>query len=66
MKEIQLRPYQIKAMSAIRDALESGQKHIVVEIATGTGKGLVLTKTVELLHKQAISNVLIVTNRIGL
>lgn len=66
MKEFQLRPYQIKAMNAIQVALGNGQKHIVVEMATGTGKGLVLTKTVELLHKQAISNVLIVTNRIEL
>lgn len=66
MKAIQLRPYQIKAMNAIQGALENGQKHIVVEMATGTGKGLVLTKTVELLHKQAISNVLIVTNRMEL
>lgn len=66
MKAIQLRPYQIKAMNAIQGALDNGQKHIVIEMATGTGKGLVLAKTVELLHKQAISNVLVVTNRLEL
>lgn len=66
MKAIQLRPYQMQAMSAIQGALENGQKHIVVEMATGTGKGLVLAKTVELLHKQAISNVLVITSRMEL
>ncbi|MBR6506201.1 MAG: DEAD/DEAH box helicase family protein [Clostridia bacterium] len=66
MKAIQLRPYQIKAIKAIQGALDNGQKHIVVEMATGTGKGLVLAKAVELLHKQAISNVLVVTNRLEL
>lgn len=63
MKAIQLRPYQMQAMNAIQGALENGQKHIVVEMATGTGKGLVLAKTVELLHKQSMSNVLVVTKK---
>lgn len=63
MKAIQLRPYQIKAMNAIQGALKNGQKHIIVEMATGTGKGLVLAKTVELLHKQSMSNVLVVTKK---
>ena len=67
MKVTQLRPYQIKAMNAIQGALENGQKHIIVEMATGTGKGLVLVRTVELLlNKQAMSNVLVVTNRLEL
>ena len=66
MKAIQLRPYQIKAIKAIQGALDNGQKHIVIEMATGTGKGLVLAKTVELLHKQATSNLLVVTNRLEL
>jgi len=67
MKAIQLRPYQIKAVEAIQCALENRQNHIVVEIAAGTGKGLVLAKTVELiLNKQAISNVIVVANRLEL
>ena len=66
MKAIQLRPYQIKAIKDIQGALDNGQKHIVIEMATGTGKGLVLAKTVELLHKQATSNLLVVTNRLEL
>ena len=35
-------------------------------MATGTGKGLVLAKMVELLHKQATSNLLVVTNKLEL
>lgn len=66
MKAIQLRPYQIKATTAIQCALDNGQKHIVIEMASGTGKELVLAKTVELLHTQVKSNVLIVTNRMEL
>lgn len=66
MKAIQLRPYQIKATTAIQCALGNGQKHIVIEMASGTGKELVLAKTVELLHTQVKSNVLIVTNRMEL
>ncbi len=66
MKAIQLRPYQMQAMNAIQSALENGQKHIIVEMASGTGKGLVLAKTVELLHKQAVSNILVVTKRMEL
>ena len=66
MKAIQLQPYQMKAMNAIQGALENGQKHIVVEMATGSGKGLVLAKTVELLHKHKAARILVVTNRIEL
>ena len=66
MKAIQLRPYQIKAMEAIQGALDSGQKHMVVEMASGTGKGFVFAKTVELLHKQTLSSVLVITNRMAL
>lgn len=44
MKAIQLRPYQIKAIDAIQEALVRNQKHIVIEMATGCGKGIVLQK----------------------
>lgn len=66
MKGIQLRPHQVKAIDAIQAALDSGQKHIVVEMATGSGKGLVLAKTVEILHKYKAARILVVTNRIEL
>ena len=66
MKAIQLRPYQIQAISAIQCALENGQKHIVIEMAAGSGKGLVLAKAVEMLLRQNASSVLVVTNRLEL
>lgn len=64
MEAIHLRPYQIKAISAIQEALACNQKHIVVEMATGCGKGLVLAKTVEMLSKEKLENVLILTDRL--
>lgn len=39
MEEMQLRPYQIKAIDSVQTALIKGQRHIVVEMAAGTGKG---------------------------
>jgi len=66
MKAIQLQPYQAKAIDAIREALTRGQKHIVVEMAAGSGKGLVLAKAVEMLLRQNTSSVLVVTNRLEL
>ncbi len=64
MKTIQLRPYQMRAISAIQEALACNQKHIVVEIATGCGKGLVLAKTIEILSKRKLGNVLVLTDRL--
>lgn len=64
MKAIQLRPYQIKAIAAIQEALACNQKHIVVEIAEGCGKGLVLAKTVEILSKRKLGNVLVLVDRL--
>ncbi len=66
MKAIQLRPYQIKAIDAIQEALDRRQKHMVVEIAAGCGKGIVLAKTVEILNKRKLGNVLIITNRMAI
>lgn len=64
MKAIHLRPYQIKAISAIQEALACNQKHIVVEIAAGCGKGLVLAKTVEMISKRNAGNVLVLADRL--
>ncbi len=64
MKAIQLRPYQMKAIAAIQEALACNQKHIVVEIAEGCGKGLVLAKTVETLSKGKLGNVLVLADRL--
>lgn len=64
MIAIQLRPYQMKAIDAIQEALACNQKHIVVEIATGCGKGLILAKTVEILSKRKLGNVLVLADRL--
>lgn len=64
MKAIHLRPYQIKAISAIQEALSHNQKRIVVEMAIGCGKGLVLAKTIEMISKENAGNVLVLTDRL--
>ena len=66
MKAIQLRTFQHKAIDAIQNALKRNQKHIVVEIAVGCGKSLVLAKTVEMLSIEQSGRVLIITNRLEL
>lgn len=63
MKEYQVKPHQNKAITAIREALARDQKHIVVEIVDGCGKGLVLAKTVEMLSKVRPGNVLVLADR---
>lgn len=63
MKAIQFKPHQIKAVDAIQAALSRNQKHIVVEIVNGCGKGLVLAKTVEMLSKGKSGNVLVLADR---
>ena len=66
MQEIKLRPYQVKAIDSIQEALNRHQKHIVVEMATGSGKGIVLTKTLEFLSSISRKNILVVTDRMAL
>lgn len=51
MGENTLHAYQIKAIDSIINALDRCQKHIVVEMVTGSGKSAVLIKTLELLVK---------------
>lgn len=63
MKAIKLKPYQMKAIDAIQEALNCGQKHMVVEMATGTGRSIVLAKTIEMLQRQKTANVLVVARR---
>lgn len=64
MKATHLRPYQLKAISAIQEALACNQKHIIVEIAAGCGKGLVLAKTVEMIGKGNAGNVLVLAGNL--
>ena len=66
MKDIQLRPYQNKAITAIQDAFAHGQKNIVVEMASGCGKGMVFAKTIENLQKEKIGKILVVVGNLSL
>ncbi len=66
MKALQMREYQVDAVEAIKKALARNQKHMVVEMVSGSGKALVLAKTVEMLHKQNPVRVLLITNRMEL
>ena len=66
MKDIQLRPYQNKAITAIQEAFARRQKNIVVEMASGCGKGLVFAKTIENLQKEKIDKILVVVGNLSL
>ena len=63
MKEIPLRPYQREAVKAVQAALEHGKKRIVVEMSTGSGKGLVLAKTVDVLNGFESGKILVIIGR---
>lgn len=62
MKTIQLQWHQMEAITAIQEALDKNQKQIVVEMIAASGKGLVLAKTVELLHRKKAAKILVVTS----
>lgn len=66
MKEILLRQYQANAVNAVQKALDSGQKHMVVEMPTGCGKTVVLAKIVENLNRQKIGKILVITNSVSI
>ena len=61
MKAFQLRPYQANAIKAIQEALSRKQQHIVIEMAAGCGKGIILARTLQLLSEQSQEKILIVT-----
>lgn len=61
MKAFQLRPYQANAVKAIQKALDRQQKHIVIEIAAGCGRGIILARTVQLLNEQNQGRILVLT-----
>ena len=66
METIQLRPYQYKAIDSVRTALNRGQRHIVVEMAAGTGKEIVFAKTVEFLHRTKDYKILVVVDHLAI
>lgn len=66
MEIMQLRPYQNKAINSVRAALHRGQRHIVIEMAPGSGKGMVFAKTVEFLHKTKDYKILVVVDHLAI
>ena len=64
METMELRPYQNKAIDSVRTALNRGQRHIVVEMAVGTGKGIVFAKIVEFLQQTKNHKILVVVDRL--
>lgn len=61
MNEKLLKPHQIKAIEAIKNALASNKKHIAVEMAVGCGQSVVLAKTIEQLCQTTEGKILVVT-----
>lgn len=57
-----LKPYQIEAVNAIQTALTQSKKCIVVEMVSGSGKVMILGKTLEYLQKTKNEKILIVTD----
>lgn len=64
MEEMQLRPYQLKAVNSVQTALIRGQRHIIVEMASGTGKEVVFAKTVAFLQQTKNYKLLVVVDRL--
>lgn len=61
MEKYQLKPHQNQAIEAIQKAVAYNQKHVVVEMVSGTGMSFVLVKTMEFLSKTTIGKILVIT-----
>lgn len=61
MKAIQIRPHQMKAIDAIKTAIDKKQSKISIEMEIGTGETLVLAKALEYLISITDKKILIVT-----
>ena len=59
-RAVQSRPHQSKAINAIQNAVDRKQKHILVEMASGSGKSIVLLKTLENLFYKNDGRILII------
>lgn len=63
-EEIEVRPYQIKAMESIDKALSEGKRRILIEMATGTGKTLTMAMIMKRLFEAGlVKNVLFLVDR---
>jgi len=62
-----LRPYQIRAIGALQDAVKKGQTRFLLEMATGTGKTLTAAAVVKLFMRTGnVKRVLFLVDRIEL
>jgi len=62
-----LRPYQVKAVKALQDAVKSGNDRFLFEMATGTGKTLTAAAVIKLfLRTRNASRVLFLVDRLEL
>ena len=62
-----LRPYQIRAITALQDAVKKGQTRFLFEMATGTGKTLLAAAVIKLFLRTGNANrVLFLVNRLEL
>jgi len=64
MEALKLRPYQVQAIEAIQKAIERDQKHMVVEMPVGFGKGLVFAKTIEKINEFNKGKILVLARTI--
>lgn len=64
MEALKLRPYQVQAIEAIQKAIERDQKHMVVEMPVGFGKGLVFAKTIEKINELNKGKILVLARTI--
>ena len=65
MEGMRLQEYQLKAIDSIRQAIEKGQKQIVVDMPVGCGKGVVI-KTAEIISNLRSGRILILTSTISI
>ncbi|MBW2109511.1 MAG: DEAD/DEAH box helicase family protein, partial [Deltaproteobacteria bacterium] len=66
-EEIKTRPYQLKCLKKADDALVSGRRRMLFEMATGTGKTLTITMLMKRWFQAAVvSRVLFLVDRIEL
>lgn len=63
----ELRPYQVKAVQSIKDAILAGKKRFLIEMATGTGKTLMSAAIIRMLFQTNNANrILFLVDRIEL
>lgn len=63
-KELEVRPYQVKAIEAVDKAIEDGKRRILIEMATGTGKTLTMAMIMKRLFEAGlVKNVLFLVDR---